>query len=60
MTEERLAKILRENGCIPYEHLMKAMKQAVNEAVQECMDIAYENVVDIPPIINEMRNLKVK
>lgn len=59
MTEERIKEILVENECYLTISNLRAMKQAVNEAIQECMDTAYENVVDIP-IINEMRNLKVK
>ena len=41
MTDKRLISILRENGYSainPNGDLMKAMKQAVNEAIQECAD----------------------
>ena len=58
MTEEKLVKYLVDHGVYSHKAL-SGLKELVNEAIQECMDAAYENVVDIP-IIHEMRNLKVK
>jgi len=63
MTEERLQKIIDEisdNGIwIMRPHMvMKAMKQAVNEALDEAARIATENM--LPKTSKEIDNLKVK
>lgn len=65
MTEMRILEILTENDVYPTDKRIAAMKQAVNEAIEECVDradvkqnTAFKYVWEVD--IDKLLNLKVK
>lgn len=58
MTEERIRDIIVENDVHLTDVIIKAMKQAVNESLDEATRIATRNM--LPKTSKEIDNLKVK
>lgn len=60
MTEERIRDIIVENDVHLTDVIIKAMKQAVNEAIQECADVARIDPEEEGMWTPAILNLKVK